>query len=120
MSSGEPPGEMRQQAESAFVAALWSRINEHLEREQRRISAEIHGYPTPITACDVQFNHLLEERASIAQELARLRDVSESSYRGGGSMELLAQFARSSRHLDESVRQSILSSLHERLSERQP
>jgi hypothetical protein len=110
----------RLQAEVALAVLLQSRIEGHLESERRRICAEIRDYPTPITACDAQFNHLLEQRASISQELALLREASQRSDGSGGSLELLSQFAQSSRHLDEITRQCILASLHERFSERQP
>lgn len=42
-----------------------------LENERQRVNEEIKNYPTPIPACDAQFNYLLEERARIAQELDR-------------------------------------------------
>jgi predicted nuclease with TOPRIM domain len=48
------------------------RVDE-LETEKRRINEEIRNYPTPIAACDEQFNSLLEEQARIVQELDRLR-----------------------------------------------
>ena len=43
-----------------------------LESERHRINDEITNYPTPIPACDAQFNFLLEERARIARELQEL------------------------------------------------
>jgi hypothetical protein len=43
-----------------------------LESERHRINDEIKNYPTPIPACDAQFNFLLEERARIARELREL------------------------------------------------
>jgi hypothetical protein len=44
-----------------------------LMAERDRINAEIRSYPTPITACDQQFNFLLEERTRIAIVLEQLR-----------------------------------------------
>jgi hypothetical protein len=43
-----------------------------LERERLRVQAEIVSYPMPIPACDVYFNGLLEQRASICEQLAML------------------------------------------------
>ena len=40
--------------------------------ELEEIQAEIRKYPPPIPACDAYFNHLLEERGRITDELARL------------------------------------------------
>ena len=45
-------------------------IREVLERERERVYDRIASYPTPIPACDEQFNHLLELRARIASGLA--------------------------------------------------
>lgn len=43
-----------------------------LEAELGCLQAEIRNYLPPIPACDAYFNHLLEERGRIADELARL------------------------------------------------
>jgi hypothetical protein len=43
-----------------------------LEAERRAVYDEIKSYPRPIPACDVQFNTLLDERARLDAELARL------------------------------------------------
>ena len=45
---------------------------EALETTLQQIKAEIRSYPAPITACDVHFNRLLEDRARLTQELKRL------------------------------------------------
>ena len=50
-----------------------------LENERRRIIDEIKAYPTPIPACDAQFNFLLEERARIEQELEGLEPTAISA-----------------------------------------
>jgi hypothetical protein len=47
-----------------------SEIRNLLEQQRVRIQEEIANYPPPITACDAQFNHLLEQRSQIARELA--------------------------------------------------
>ena len=47
----------------------WSEIRSLLEQQRFRIQEEIANYPPPITACDAQFNHLLEQRSRIAREL---------------------------------------------------
>jgi hypothetical protein len=41
-----------------------------LERRQR-LAEEIGRHPRPITACDVHFNRLLEERAAVSAALDR-------------------------------------------------
>ena len=43
-----------------------------LATAQRLLAAEISAYPTPISGCDAQFNHLLAERTRIADALSQL------------------------------------------------
>ena len=50
----------------------WRSIQDHLEARQARIVEAIRDYPPPITACDAQFDHLLEQRGGISRELKRL------------------------------------------------
>lgn len=61
-------GAARTEAVSERCAALRA----HLEAARRQVLAAIRAYPSPITACDAQFNHLLEQRERIAEELRRL------------------------------------------------
>jgi hypothetical protein len=44
-----------------------------LVAEKQRLYQEIRSYPTPIAGCDQQFNYLLEQQASVAAELSRIR-----------------------------------------------
>ena len=50
----------------------WPDARRRLLAQMREVSAEISAYPRPITACDAQFNHLLELRRMLPAELARL------------------------------------------------
>ena len=63
---------MDRQMEWSLVKATSETSMVHLEAEKRRIDEEIKNYPRPIAACDLQFNHLLEERARLAGELDRM------------------------------------------------
>ena len=38
---------------------------ESLKAAQSTLVAEIKAYPTPIAGCDVQFNHLLEQKTRV-------------------------------------------------------
>ena len=58
----------------APVNSAWAMIHQHLQEESRRVHSEIRNYPAPIPACDAQFNYLLEERAALSSELARVRE----------------------------------------------
>ena len=43
-----------------------------LRAAQDSIRDEISAYPTPISGCDAQLNHLLSERAKVAEALRAL------------------------------------------------
>ena len=43
-----------------------------LTTARQLLAREISTYPTPISGCDAQFNHLLAERVRIAEALAQL------------------------------------------------
>lgn len=43
-----------------------------LHKAKTRIAQEIRAYPTPISGCDAQFNHLLGERRRISLALDAL------------------------------------------------
>jgi hypothetical protein len=50
----------------------WTTLRRRLQSLIREVGEEISTYPSPITACDAQFNHLLELRRLLPQELERL------------------------------------------------
>lgn len=57
------------------AADLLNIIKAKLEDQRRDIDREIGAYPPPIPACDVQFNHLLEQRSHIARHLLQLSGI---------------------------------------------
>lgn len=46
-----------------------------LQQARALINAEIRTYPTPISGCDAQFNHLIGERQKISDALTSLNTV---------------------------------------------
>ena len=73
MPPTDDPHRARREAELAEF--VWKQIKDVLERERDRIYEEIKNYPPPIPACDAQFNHLLEQRARVSRELARMNEA---------------------------------------------
>ncbi len=53
----------------------WQSFRLRVESLVASVSEQIQNYPPPIPACDAQFNHLLELRQTLPQELARLKLV---------------------------------------------
>ena len=54
------------------TGSQWESLRRGLEALATSVAAEIRAYPRPITACDAQFNHLLELRRLVPLELQRL------------------------------------------------
>ena len=59
-TAAEPYDHLRTEAVTALRAA------------HAALAAEIATYPTPISGCDAQFNHLLAERRRLSDALAAL------------------------------------------------
>jgi hypothetical protein len=75
------------------IATLAGEIAEHLHAVRKRLAEEIRSYPTPITRCDAQFNHLYEQQARLARELDRIG--------GDGTVEAIERFLASAPYCDE-------------------
>ena len=46
-----------------------------LAEARKLIQAQISNYPTPISGCDAQFNHLLAERQKVLSAINSLEEV---------------------------------------------
>lgn len=99
---------------SDWLQSICKQVRDTLEEERERIFAEIRNYPPPIPACDVQFNQLLERRARVSQELARLQVFSTPT--PAKDIKLLDEFIASSTFIDDEAKQKIRASLKDALS----
>ena len=70
---------MLSSVESPDIEALCLRIRSALLARRQRIAEEIGRHPRPITACDVHFNRLLEERALVSEDIDRFDQFVASS-----------------------------------------
>ena len=102
---------MNRQEGSALIESVWNRIREHLQNERHRIYQEIKNYPPPIPACDAQFNYLLEERARIGVELARIEAIVKGSITWEEHKKSIEEFIMWSKYIDKDARQGIRSTL---------
>jgi hypothetical protein len=87
------------------TANPWEDLRRRLEEEKAAVAAEIETYPRPIAGCDAQFNHLLERRRALWEELSRLetaRGERSASFEG---------FVRGSSCLDQEAKRAILDGL---------
>jgi hypothetical protein len=94
-------------SESARLESAWQRMNNRLEDERHLIYEEIKSYPTPITGCDVQFSHLLEQQTNVFEELARLHRAREESLQCSESAKRLEEFLGSSQFMDQETTDQI-------------
>ena len=51
------------------------RATEELRRAQTLIQDELRAYPTPVSSCDAQYNHMIGQRSAIGRALAALEDL---------------------------------------------
>lgn len=73
----------------------WEGARETLQRKLAALNEQIGSYPGPITGCDAQFNHMLEERTALNAALARLDAVAAT----GAQAPELKKFVESCPHL---------------------
>jgi hypothetical protein len=59
-------------ADAERTSLIAAEVACQLEQEKQRIYTELRSYPPPITACDQQFNYLLERQATVNAALSRL------------------------------------------------
>lgn len=111
MPSAKTHDEVDSQAELALMESLWKTIREHLKKERQRVNEEIKNYPTPIPACDAQFNYLLEERTRVAEELDRLEAQSRDSLTRSDDIRFIGEFIASSNYINGEMEERIRSSL---------
>lgn len=56
----------------------WEGARDILQDKLAALNELIGAYPGPITGCDAQFNHMLEERSGLNAELARLDQAAKA------------------------------------------
>ena len=89
---------MTKPTETLDIDARWQAVRDALEARQRALREQINAYPPPIPACDAQFNHLLDQRQALAEELRDL-DALRPALTTRGE-DVLAAFLRTSRFVD--------------------
>ena len=91
--------------QTAGAQEIWQDIRAQLENKQQRIIGEISNYPAPRPACDADFNHLLEERARISDELNRLHAAASAA--SANIRKSIEEFMAASGYLDDTGQQRI-------------
>jgi hypothetical protein len=101
-------------AENAWaepISSAWREIKALLENQKAQLYEDLKNYPSPIAACDQQFNHLLDAQADIARELNRLRTDWDENLSLGEAINAIDTFVGSSRWIDADAWQRIRNKL---------
>jgi len=111
------PHKLRRKPHSSHAESAWDEIRIRLERKRDEILERIGHYPTPIPACDVDFNRLLEERARVFEELDRLATLKARDSRGRDD-HIIEEFIASCTSLSDDDRHALQTLLRDQASKR--
>ena len=89
-------------AERAGLRALTAFKNQ-LEKVKIRVNKEIGNYPSPIPACDVQFNYLLEERSKISVALRQVDNLLTKCQTETVQIETIEELIKMSSQIDDGM-----------------
>lgn len=89
-----------------MVESAWARLRAHLVTSRSAIQDEIRNYPTPITACDEQFNYLLEKRDHLIDELNRIDEAITN-----GNTRLAIDIVQQSESIGEGIKTDLIDEL---------
>ncbi len=74
-----------------------------LQKVKNHINKEIGNYPSPIPACDVQFNYLLEERSEIFVALKQVDDLLTKCQTETIEIETIEELINASNQIDDGM-----------------
>ena len=74
-----------------------------LEEVKIRVNKKIGSYPSPIAACDVQFNYLLEERSKISVALKRVENLLTICQTETIAIETIEELLKMSSQIDDDM-----------------
>jgi uncharacterized protein YdcH (DUF465 family) len=106
MPAPRPQGSGSDTHEERVVDSAWTRLQGHLRVSRDTIQDEIRNYPTPIAGCDQQFNHLLERRDQIDDEISRIDEAILNH-----QPHVIADLVRSSDNVDQGLKATLMAGL---------
>ena len=78
-----------------------------LEKVKTRINKQIGSYPSPIPACDVQFNFLLKERSKITLALKKVDNLLTKCQAEILEIETIAELIKTSNQIDDDMAEGL-------------
>ena len=89
-------------AGSTELRAL-TEFKNQLEKAKIQVNKEIGNYPSPIPACDAQFNYLLEERSKISVALKRVDTLLTTCQTETVEIETIEELIKMSSQIDDGM-----------------
>jgi hypothetical protein len=74
-----------------------------LEKAKIQVNKEIGNYPSPIPACDAQFNYLLEERSKISVVLKQVDNLLTKCQTETVEIETIEELIKTSNQIDDGM-----------------
>lgn len=103
-----PMHEVSSALDLVTIRRLAHQVRAQLETQRMEIVNEIRHYPPPIPACDQQFNHLLEQRSKVAQELQQIDALLKVAIGPQAACHALRDFIRTSAFMDRQAAAALL------------
>jgi len=113
-----PNSQARTGDQAAVIETIWTQIAQFLESRKHQIDEEIKHYPPPITACDRQFDYLLEQRRTVSLEIEQLQALRDDNPAQPEAGTIIDRFLDASMALDGDAKRRLRSELSERLINR--
>ena len=96
MQKEDARSEADSRSDSSPVDSILEILIDYLDAKRTSMVEEIRAYPSPIPACDAQFNYLLEQRTKQSHELERLHRIHKGVLQGESGMMRIREFIESS------------------------
>ena len=106
-----PKHEHRISSTPGAGATFLAGVKNQLEAEKLRLNAAIRSYPSPIPACDAQFNHLLDRRTQLAAELILIDRLLASCHPDSGGETRIEKLIADIRQIDPDMADNIVAVL---------
>ncbi len=111
MQTEDDQSEANDRSDSSPVDSTLKTFVVYLEAKKTGIIEEIRAYPSPIPACDAQFNYLLEQRTKLSHELDRLHRIDKGVLSAESGMKRLREFIESSDCIHSDMKHQMLKGL---------
>ena len=99
---------MSKQIHSGLADPTVKAVRNLLEQRKDQSYEEIRNYPSPIAACDLQLNYLIEERDKISHKLETIDTIARES---SAQSQAIDELIRSLTWVDDQVRERLKAGL---------